>query len=226
MKKCPQCEQVYGDETNFCLSDGATLLSSANSFNSETPTVFLGANFAPPNAAVTTETKKSNTLLIVLLGGLFALAAVGAVAGWLIYSYSAKKDTNIAANNANSADKTNKNAVVEQKSDNDNLAANLKQQQDKLEREKQKLADERKILEAKKKEAANTSPTSDTKTATIIDPPTNIRAAPNGAIICIVKQRTSVNILGSTGIRDNNGTWFYTDACGKQGVIHSSQIKF
>ena len=229
MKKCPQCEQIYSDEMNFCLSDGATLVSSSNSFTSETPTVFRGANFAPPDSAVTTEPKKSNTLLIVLLGGFFALAVVGAIIGLLIYGFSnsAKKDLNIAANNANSADKPDKNATAEQKNDNDNLAENLKQQQSKLEKEKQKLADERKILEAKKKEAAQISPNSNTETATITDPPTNIRSTPNGAIICVIKQRgASVNILGSTGIRDNNGTWYYTDACGRQGVIHSSQIRF
>jgi len=64
-------------------------------------------------------------------------------------------------------------------------------------------------------------------TATVIDPPSNIRATPNGTVLCVVRQRgTTINILGSTGVSDNNGTWYYTDACGRQGVIHSSQIRF
>ena len=35
-----------------------------------------------------------------------------------------------------------------------------------------------------------------------------------------------VNILGTTNVRDSNGTWYYTDACGRQGVVHSTQIRF
>lgn len=238
MKKCLQCEQVYGDETNFCLSDGSTLVSISDSFSShgETPTVFSGSpaptvysgsQFVPPVSYPTTltETKKSNTFLIAALVGLFALIIGGAIVGLVIYglNFSGKKDTNVSISN----DKSNKNASPEQKSGNDNLAQNLKEQQDKLDKDKQKLEDERKSLEAKKKEAAQTPKPSSATTATIIDPPTNIRAAPNGTIICVMRQRgTVVNILGSTNVSDNNGTWYYTDACGRQGVIHSSQIRF
>lgn len=61
------------------------------------------------------------------------------------------------------------------------------------------------------------------KTATwayVIDPPSNVRVVPNGAIICSVKERRRINTYGF------QGDWFYTDACGKMGVIHVSQIKF
>ncbi len=61
------------------------------------------------------------------------------------------------------------------------------------------------------------------KTATwayIIDPPSNVRVVPNGAIICSVKERRRINTYGF------QGEWFYTDACGKMGMIHVSQIKF
>lgn len=238
MKKCLQCEQVYGDETNFCLSDGSTLVSISDSFSShgETPTVFSGSpaptvysgsQFVPPVSYPTTltETKKSNTFLIAALVGLFALIIGGAIVGLVIYglNFSGKKDTNVSISN----DKSNKNASPEQKSGNDNLAQNLKERQDKLDKDKQKLEDERKALEAKKKETP-TPPQSppNLRTATVIDPPTNIRLSPNGTVLCIVRQRTTVNILGSTGFSDNNGTWYYTDACGRQGVIHSSQIRF
>ncbi len=252
MKKCLQCEQVYGDETNFCLSDGSTLVPVSDSFTfqDETPTVYSGSvpaptvySSAPPPTAQShqqfvppvsftppPETKKSNTLLIALVVGFFALVAGGAVVGLVIYGLNSggKKDTNIASV-SNSADKSNKNSATEQKSGNDNLAQNLKQQQDKLEKDRQKLEDERKALEAKKKDAAQTPPpkSDDSRTATIIDPPSNIRAAPNGAVLCIARTRgTIVNILGSTGVTDSNGTWYYTDYCGRQGVIHSSQIRF
>jgi hypothetical protein len=57
-------------------------------------------------------------------------------------------------------------------------------------------------------------------TGFIFDPPSNVRVSPNGSILCSVKERTQVNIYGSTG------DWYYTDACGQMGVIHSSQIRF
>jgi hypothetical protein len=45
MKKCLRCDQVYGEDTNFCLSDGSTLVSVSDSRASydETPTVYSGA---------------------------------------------------------------------------------------------------------------------------------------------------------------------------------------
>jgi len=245
MKKCLQCEQVYGDDTNFCLSDGSTLVSVSNSFTAtdETPTVYSGSptaptvysgsqfapsQFTPPVAyrSAPPETKKSNTVLIALVVGFFALVIGGAVVGLVMYGLSNSGNENVA-NVANSAEKSNKNASAEQKSDNENLARNLKEQQDKLAKDKQKLEDERKALEEKKKQTPTPPPTPPgSRTATVIDPPTNIRLSPNGTILCVVRQRTSVNILGSTGVTDNNGRWYYTDACGRQGVIHSSQIRF
>ena len=269
MKKCLQCEQLYNDDTNFCLADGATLVPVSGSFISssdaptlvgnfpttlppsseppaEIPTVVRSFPFTPPPTSASSaetqmvmsnsqftppvsyttapppEPKKSNIVLIVLVVGFFALVVGGATVGLVMYGLNSsdKKDTNTAG------DKSNKNSA-DQKSGNDNLAQNLKQQQEKLDRDKQKLEDERKALEAKKKEAAQTPKPSNATTATIIDPPSNIRATPNGAVICVMRQRgTIVNILGTTGVSDNNGTWYYTDACGRTGVIHSSQIRF
>ena len=216
--------------------------------SSETPTVVRDFPFTPPPTSATpADTQrainnlpfnppvsytppaapKSNTLLIALIVGFFALVVGGAIVGLVMYGLSdpGKKDANVA-NVSNSADKSNKNSD-EQRSGNDDLAENLKRQQEKIERDKQKLEDERKALEAKKKQAAQTPRPSTATTATIIDPPSNIRATPNGAIICVMRQRgTTINILGPTGVSDNNGTWYYTDACGRTGVIHSSQIRF
>lgn len=239
MKKCLQCEQIYGDDTNFCLSDGSTLVAVSDSFTfqSETPTVYRNAPlptvqsntpFVPPisyqNAPP--EPKKSNTVLIALVVGFFALVIGGAVVGLVMYGLFSADNANVA-NVSNSADKSNKNSNFEKKSDNENLAQNLKEQQDKLDRDKQKLENERKALEERKKQTPTPQPPTTSRTATIIDPPSNIRAAPNGTVICIARTRgTVVNILGSTGVSDNNGTWYYTDYCGRQGVIHSSQIRF
>ncbi len=65
-------------------------------------------------------------------------------------------------------------------------------------------------------ETANS--TSQARTAVIIDPPSNIRTAPNGDVICSVGSRATINIYGSVG------SWYYTDACARMGVIHSSQF--
>lgn len=56
-----------------------------------------------------------------------------------------------------------------------------------------------------------------TRKAVVFDPPSNIRAVPNGQIICSVQSMTVINVYGQ-----NNG-WYKTDYCG-QGYIHQSQV--
>jgi hypothetical protein len=245
MKKCLQCDQVYGDDTNFCLSDGATLVSISDSYSShgEAPTVYGGqsfptsdinppsyntAPFTPPvsyGAPPAAEPQKSHTLLIALAVGFFALLIGGAVVGLVMYGLL-KSDNGNVANVSNSADKSPQPTPTGPAADN--REQKLKEQQEKIDKDKQKLEDERKALENKKKESPPTPPTPSTATtATIIDPPSNVRAAPNGRVLCVLQRRgTVVNILGPTGVTDNNGTWYYTDACGARGVIHSSQFRF
>ena len=55
--------------------------------------------------------------------------------------------------------------------------------------------------------------------AVVFAPPSNVRTSPNGPILCTLEQTGSLNIYGSTD------SWYYTDACGPFGVIHSSQIR-
>lgn len=57
-------------------------------------------------------------------------------------------------------------------------------------------------------------------TALVFDPPSNIRATPNGRILCAVRQPTTITVLGQ------QGNWYYTDYCGQRGMIHSSQLRF
>ena len=57
------------------------------------------------------------------------------------------------------------------------------------------------------------------QSAYVFAPPSNIRAVPNGAILCKVNSPTSLNIYGS------QGEWFKTDFCGAMGFIHQSQIR-
>ncbi len=64
------------------------------------------------------------------------------------------------------------------------------------------------------------SSTSQAGAAIVFDPPSNVRMSPNGAILCSVKRKTTINIYGS------NGSWYNTDVCGTMGVISGDQIRF
>ena len=57
-----------------------------------------------------------------------------------------------------------------------------------------------------------------TRRAIVFAPPSNVRAVPNGQIICSVRSAISINVYGY-----NNG-WYETDYCG-WGYIHQSQIQ-
>jgi len=59
-----------------------------------------------------------------------------------------------------------------------------------------------------------------TGVAIVFDPPSNVRANPNGDILCSVRSKVTINIY------DSIGDWYYTDVCGNKGVIHKSQVKF
>lgn len=59
-----------------------------------------------------------------------------------------------------------------------------------------------------------------TQTALVYDPSSNVRATPNGQILCSIDTRAYINIYGRLG------DWYDTDACGSLGVIHVSQIQF
>jgi hypothetical protein len=225
MKKCPQCSQVYGDDTNFCLSDGTTLVSAFGntSPNVEIPTVINRSPFVPP-ITQSSVNNSGNSGLTYLLIGLLALIIGGGVVGTAVY-FLTKSEEKGNSNAKISSENSKKDELSDEK-------VRLKEQQDKLDEEKKKLENERKDLENKKKQTplptvlpSVQNPNS--RTAYIIDPPSNIRATPNGTIICVARTRGAlINILGSTGVTDNNGTWYYTDYCGRQGVIHSTQIRF
>lgn len=225
MKKCPQCNQIYDNDTNFCLSDGTTLVldSGFTSPNVEIPTVIGNAPFVPPNYLPPRQAKSETPVFTYLAIGLLTLIIGGGIVGAAVY-FLTKSDEKGNSNTNVSNENSKKDELADEKE-------RLKAQQDKLDEEKKRLADERKDLENKKKQTplptVAPSVQNPSRTAYIIDPPSNIRAAPNGTVICVARTRgTVVNILGSTGISDNNGTWYYTDYCGRQGVIHSTQIRF
>ncbi|MBD2607180.1 SH3 domain-containing protein [Scytonema hofmannii FACHB-248] len=57
------------------------------------------------------------------------------------------------------------------------------------------------------------------QSAVVIDPPSNVRVKPNGAIICAIRSQAAIAIY------DYKNGWYKTDACGRSGFIHQSQIR-
>lgn len=63
-------------------------------------------------------------------------------------------------------------------------------------------------------------PTGDSgQTVRVVDPPSNVRATPNGRVICTLP-RMNIQVF------DAVGSWYRTNACGQLGYIHRSQIRF
>lgn len=60
--------------------------------------------------------------------------------------------------------------------------------------------------------------------ALVHTPPSNVRESPGGKVICVIREKKMITVQGSTNITDDDGEWIRTKACGKPGVIHSSQI--
>jgi Helicobacter pylori protein of unknown function (DUF874) len=111
---------------------------------------------------------------------------------------------------------------------------NLAEEKAKLEQEKQKLEAEKTKLDQEKKEVANlkkvTPPDVDTEIWNgdiwqIHNPPSNIRVAPDGKILCTINKKTKIKLRGTSNVKDKTGEWLYTDVCGKIGFIHSSQVQ-
>lgn len=70
--------------------------------------------------------------------------------------------------------------------------------------------------------------TQSVRTAYVYDPPSNVRTSPTGPILCVLSQRTNINVYGYAGVTWDNSrkvTWYSTDACGPMGVIAYSQIR-
>lgn len=68
--------------------------------------------------------------------------------------------------------------------------------------------------------SSNFNSSSSSGKAFVFDPPSNVRISPNGGILCSVNTPTTINVYGSVD------SWYYTDVCGKTGVIHSGQVRF
>jgi hypothetical protein len=111
---------------------------------------------------------------------------------------------------------------------------NLADEKAKLEKEKLELKNQQTKLDQEKKEVADvkklTPPDVDTEIWNgdiwqIHNPPSNIRVAPDGKILCTISKKTKINLRGTSNVKDKTGEWLYTDVCGKIGFVHSSQVQ-
>ena len=62
------------------------------------------------------------------------------------------------------------------------------------------------------------------KRVRVFAPPSNVRTEPNGPIICTIQNAKTIITYGIYNY-GKKGNWQYTDACGKLGVIDSSQFR-
>ena len=62
------------------------------------------------------------------------------------------------------------------------------------------------------------------KRVRVFAPPSNVRAEPNGRIICTIQNAKTITTYGIYNYGEK-GNWQYTDACSKLGVIDSSQFR-
>jgi hypothetical protein len=177
--------------------------------------------------------------LLYLVVALIVLLLVGGAAGLGLYFLRGSSSGPEVTSNQPATDSgsTAGGKSADGNRDNENRREDLGEEkeklradQEKLDAEKRRLEEERKALEQKKKQTPLPTPPpaqDNFRTAYIIDPPSNVRATPNGRIICVIRGlNTPIRIIGYTGVRDGNGAWYYTNACGGRGVIHSTQFRY
>lgn len=61
-------------------------------------------------------------------------------------------------------------------------------------------------------------------TAFVFDPPSNIRDKPNGSVLCVVNNKTNIQIEADELVV-SDGKWLKTNYCGQIGFISETQIK-
>lgn len=223
MKRCPKCNQTFSDENLYCPSDATPLVfDTAEELTRIRPSLFFQQPVQPVRQ-VQLVRRGVNPIFFYVAVGLLVLVVSGVLFAWLKSDTSSLSTVNTEVpTNASNAIKSKSNKEREQLNEE---KADLQEEQERLERERRRLTDERKKLEAKKTETY-TSPTSNAGAAIVFAPPSNVRESPSGGIQCSVTRRMTIRILGSTGVYDKNGLWYYTDVCGGTGVIHSTQIRF
>ena len=228
MKRCPNCSQVFDDDNDYCLEDGTLLVHDSGrrpfgTFQSsgEMPTQVVNRPHAtnPQLIDQPVSVRGGSKTPQILILGVILLLAMTAV-GFAVAFFVSSTKTEVA----------NANSNVNSQSQQDEEKRKIDEQKAQLEAENIRLAEERKRLESEKQKVAqqrqSSGPLPPSTSAMIIDPPTNIRATPNGKIICVIPTRTVVGIVNTPSIADKNGVWYRTTACGGAAFGHSRQGSF
>lgn len=226
MKRCPKCGLNLTDDNDYCLEDGTLLVpdSGGQSFGSfqssgEVPTQVLTRPQPMNPQFVAQQASPAASKPPYLIFGVILLLAMVAV-GFAVAFFVSTTKTDVANTNSN----------VNSRSEQEEEKRRIDEQKAQLEADNTRLAEERKRLEAEKQKVAqqrqSSGPLPPSTSALIIDPPTNIRATPNGRIVCVISSRTIVGIINTPSIADKNGVWYRTNACGGSALVHSSQVSF
>lgn len=210
MKKCPNCSQIFTDDNDFCLNDGRPLVAESGGYQSwvEMPTQYVQRPQNTPYPTTAVPAPHSNRWIFPLVGILCGLVVVLGFMVFIKESPAEKADDRNTKNTTQTTTSAANNGVGKTNSQNATVTS----------------APEKPVVTSMPKVEPVRPPGS--RGGLVHRPPTNIRSSPGGAIQCVVKSRSTINIYGDTGVYDNNGLWYYTDVCGRQGVIHSSQFQF
>lgn len=231
MKKCPQCNTVYEDATQFCLNDGQPLIADAPSgsdleeptlirrepivvdFNQpETPAQTVEYSVAPPvnqPTIIVERTRNTGKYLLFLLIGL--LLGGSLVLATLLVSriYNQNENSANVVINKNQTEKVsvaNGNANAQIISENSSLNSNR--------------------FEANKLHAEKTSDADEDFNGRVITLNAYVRSAPDkgAAQISIFPKGDRINI----GERENPNSPWYLVTCehGTKGWMHGDTIEF
>src|SRR5687768_6587616 len=110
MKRCPNCQKLFGEDMLFCLDDGTPLEADLSS----DPTVVIpraSANTMPPAAAPVQRSGGTN----ILLFGLILILSVAAVGFGVAYFFTASRQGNESATISNSSDPNQNDRQPERK---------------------------------------------------------------------------------------------------------------
>lgn len=232
MKKCPQCNNVYTDDTQYCLSDGAVLveenlpLPSEAAYDEEETIIRhdpIVVDFSPPNEASNYQTAPPNQPTIIIERPrntgkylLFLIVGLFLGGGLVLATLLVARNYNQNDNAANL--KTNKNqterVVVSNKNSNSqttnaNLAQNIANTI-----ESNKLHDEQTIADDSEFNGR------------VITRNAYVRAAPSKSAseVSILPQDDRLKI----GERENPNSPWYQVTCehGVSGWMHGDTIEF
>ncbi len=215
MKRCPRCNREFVDEIDFCFDDGTPLLSNASTQETVVlPTSPAMPDYAPAAAHQTTAQKPPYAILGIIF--VLTIAAVGFGVAYFVSSQEKEIASPNKASNTTSPQDEDKKKLDEEKSRLDADNTRLAEERKRLDAERQKVE--------KQKQASGSLPPS--TTAWTVDPPTNIRATPNGAIRCVISTPSMITIINTPSIPSKTGAWYRTTACGGSDVVHSNQVSF